>query len=392
MLVTLAGAMSTAELGISLAEMIRRGKVHGIVCTGANLEEDVFNLVAHNYYERVPDYRQLTPRDEASLLRRHMNRVTDTCIPEMEAMRRIEKIVLEEWVAADRAGKSYFPHEFMYRILRGGKLWKWFQIDPRNSWLLAACERKLPDLRAGLEDATLGNMYAAHVVSGDVKNVHTVRTGIEYMTELAELVHADGAPAPDGRRLHRVLPDRRRHRRRLSRSAWSHAPPGPSSNGCPALGVLLPGERLDDQLRSYSGAVPNEKITWGKLGRRHAQIHHRVRRDDRGPARLRLGARGVSMANRLAGATSPYLLQHAGNPVDWYPWGEEAFEAARSGDRPIFLIDRVLDVPLVPRDGPRVVRGRGRSPPPSTRTSFRSSSTGRSGPTSTGSTWRTSRG
>jgi uncharacterized protein YyaL (SSP411 family) len=43
------------------------------------------------------------------------------------------------------------------------------------------------------------------------------------------------------------------------------------------------------------------------------------------------------MPNRLASATSPYLLQHAGNPVDWYPWGPEAFEAARSKDRPIFL-------------------------------------------------------
>src|SRR5271168_5277382 len=90
MLVTLAGAMSTAELGISLAEMIRRGKVHGIVCTGANLEEDVFNLVAHDFYERVPHYRQLTPREEEKLLKRRLNRVTDTCIPEMEAMRRIE--------------------------------------------------------------------------------------------------------------------------------------------------------------------------------------------------------------------------------------------------------------------------------------------------------------
>jgi len=47
MLVTLAGAMSTAELGISLAEMIRQGKIHAISCTGANLAEDVFNLVAH---------------------------------------------------------------------------------------------------------------------------------------------------------------------------------------------------------------------------------------------------------------------------------------------------------------------------------------------------------
>src|SRR3954464_3321342 len=97
MLVTLAGAMSTAELGISLAEMIRRNKVHAIVCTGANLEEDVFNLVAHDYYERVPHYRHLSTREEQALLDRHMNRVTDTCIPEKEAMRRIEKAVLKEW-------------------------------------------------------------------------------------------------------------------------------------------------------------------------------------------------------------------------------------------------------------------------------------------------------
>ena len=95
MLMTLAGAMSTAELGISLSEMIRQGKVHGIVCTGANLEEDIFNLVAHDFYERIPHYRDLTPTDEQALLERHMNRVTDTCIPEMEAMRRIENVILK---------------------------------------------------------------------------------------------------------------------------------------------------------------------------------------------------------------------------------------------------------------------------------------------------------
>src|ERR1700751_5441074 len=115
MLVTLAGAMSTAELGLSLAEMIRQDKVHGICCTGANLEEDVFNLVAHDYYERVPHYRDLTPADEAGLLGRHMNRVTDTCIPEMEAMRRIENEVLKEWVRADQASERLFPHQFMYK-------------------------------------------------------------------------------------------------------------------------------------------------------------------------------------------------------------------------------------------------------------------------------------
>ena len=118
MLVTLGGAMSTAELGISLAEMIRKNKVHAICCTGANLEEDVFNLVAHSHYERVPHYRDLTPGDEQLLLDRHLNRVTDTCIPEEEAMRRIERIVLQEWVAADARHERCFPHEFLYRVLR----------------------------------------------------------------------------------------------------------------------------------------------------------------------------------------------------------------------------------------------------------------------------------
>ncbi|HEV2324284.1 MAG TPA: deoxyhypusine synthase family protein, partial [Terracidiphilus sp.] len=134
MFVTIAGAMSTAELGLSLAEMIRQDKIHGICCTGANLEEDVFNLVAHDFYERVPHYRDLTPAEEAGLLKRHMNRVTDTCIPEMEAMRRIENEVLKEWMRADQAGQRFFPHEFMYKILCSGALKGSYQIDPKNSW------------------------------------------------------------------------------------------------------------------------------------------------------------------------------------------------------------------------------------------------------------------
>src|SRR6185437_11213551 len=121
-------AMSTAELGLSLAEMIRQDKIHGICCTGANLEEDVFNLVAHDFYERVPHYRDLTPAEEAALLNRHMNRVTDTCIPEMEAMRRIENEVLQEWVRADQAGQRFFPHQFMYKILLSGVLKGSYQI------------------------------------------------------------------------------------------------------------------------------------------------------------------------------------------------------------------------------------------------------------------------
>jgi deoxyhypusine synthase len=261
MLVTLAGAMSTAELGRSLAEMIRQDKVHAICCTGANLEEDIFNLVAHDYYERVPHYRDLTPADEQALLDRHMNRVTDTCIPEMEAMRRIESVVLEEWVAADQKNERYFPHEFMYKILRSGKLKNSYQIDPKNSWMLAAMEKNLPMFVPGWEDATLGNMYAGHVISGDVKKVHTVRTGIEYMMELAEFYtnltkntslgffQVGGGIAGDFPIC--VVPMLHQDLQREDVPLW---------------GYFCQISDSTTSYGSYSGAVPNEKITWGKLG------------------------------------------------------------------------------------------------------------------------------
>jgi len=260
MMVTLAGAMSTAELGLSLAEMIRRDKVQIISCTGANLEEDIFNLVAHDFYERVPHYRDLTPADEEALLQRHMNRVTDTCIPEMEAMRRLETAVLEEWVAADRVGERYFPHEFFYRVLRSGKLEQHYQIDPRDSWMVAACEKNLPIIVPGWEDSTLGNMYAGHCISGDVKHVHTVRTGIEYMMVLADWYQANSA----GRGIGFfqigggiagdfpicVVPMLHQDLQREDVPVWSYF--CQISDSTTSYG-------------SYSGAVPNEKITWGKL-------------------------------------------------------------------------------------------------------------------------------
>lgn len=260
MMITLAGAMSTAELGLSLAEMIRRDKVQIITCTGANLEEDIFNLVAHDFYERVPNYRDLTPEDEQELLERHMNRVTDTCIPEMEAMRRLESAVLEEWVAADRAGERYFPHEFFYRVLRSGKLERYYQIDPKDSWLLAACEKNLPIVVPGWEDSTLGNMYAGHCISGDVRNVHTVRTGIEYMIFLADWYQANsggkgigffqigGGIAGDFPIC--VVPMLHQDLQKEDVPVWAYF--CQISDSTTSYG-------------SYSGAVPNEKITWGKL-------------------------------------------------------------------------------------------------------------------------------
>jgi len=261
MFMTVAGAMSTAEIGLSLAEMIRQDKVHGICCTGANLEEDVFNLVAHDFYERVPHYRDLTPADEAALLNRHMNRVTDTCIPEMEAMRRIENEVLKEWVRADKAGERYFPHQFMYKILLSGDLKASYQIDPKHSWLLAAAEKNLPMFVPGWEDATLGNMYAGHCISGDVKKVHTVRTGIEYMMELAEWYTNTTAKTPlgffqigggiAGDFPICVVPMLHQDLQREHVPLWAYF--CQISDSTTSYG-------------SYSGAVPNEKITWGKLG------------------------------------------------------------------------------------------------------------------------------
>ncbi len=261
MLVAMAGAMSTGELGISLAEMIREGKVHAISCTGANLEEDVFNLVAHSHYERVSGYRDLTPKDEQALLKRHMNRVTDTCIPEEEAMRRIERVIQDEWYAADRAGKRYFPHEFMYRILLSGKLKKYYEIDPKDSWLLAAAERNLPIFVPGWEDSTLGNVFAAHVIDGHVKSPNTVKGGIEYMIELAGwytktapkssigFFQIGGGIAGDFPIC--VVPMLHQDLRR---------------RGVPLWGYFCQISDSTTSYGSYSGAVPNEKITWGKLG------------------------------------------------------------------------------------------------------------------------------
>jgi len=260
MFMTLAGAMSTAELGLSLAEMIRRDKVHAICCTGANLEEDVFNLVAHDHYVRVPHYRQLTAEDEEALLARHLNRVTDTCIPEEEAIRRIEQEILEVWLDADRKGERYFPHEFLYQVLRSGKLDRHHQIDPADSWLIAASEKDLPIIVPGWEDSTLGNIYASHCITGEIANVHTVRSGIEYMIYLADWYEKTAASSSVGFFQIGggiagdfpicVVPMLQQDLRKENTPRW---------------GYFCQISDSTTSYGSYSGAVPNEKITWGKL-------------------------------------------------------------------------------------------------------------------------------
>ena len=258
MLVAMAGAMSSGELGLSLAEMIRKDQVHTICCTGANLEEDIFNLVAHTHYRRIPNYRDLTPQDEMELLKHHLNRVTDTCIPEEEAIRRMEGAVLEQWEAASRSGERYFPHEFFYQVLRSGKLEKFYEIDPKHSWLLAACEKNLPIIVPGWEDSTLGNIFAARSIQGKI-NTSIMKTGIDYMRELSGWYEENcrkstigffqigGGIAGDFPIC--VVP-------MLNQDLLKNVP-------CWSFFCQISDSTTS--FGSYSGAVPNEKITWGKL-------------------------------------------------------------------------------------------------------------------------------
>lgn len=259
MMITLAGAMSTAELGLSLAEMIRQGKVHAISCTGANLEEDIYNLIAHDFYERIPNYRNLSDEAEQVLLERHLNRVTDTCIPEAEAVRRLEGPLLAKWMEASKKKESYFPHEYLYQIIREGSLKEFYQIDPKNSWMVAAAEKNIPMIVPGWEDSTCGNIFAGRVIEGECDR-SAVKTGIDYMIELASWYRAQ---SKDGNGI-----------------GFFQIGGGIAGDFPICVVPMLQQDMLEDTPKwsyfcqisdsttsygSYSGAVPNEKITWGKL-------------------------------------------------------------------------------------------------------------------------------
>jgi deoxyhypusine synthase len=259
MMVTLAGAMSTAELGISLAEMIRQDKIAIISCTGANLEEDLMNLVAHSHYKRVPNYRDLSPQEEWDLLENGFNRVTDTCIPEEEAFRRLQKHIHLLWKEANDKGERYFPHEFMYKMILSGVLEQYYEIDPKNSWMIAAAEKNLPIICPGWEDSTMGNIFASYCIKGEM-NTTTVKGGIDYMVWLSDWYRKNsggkgvgffqigGGIAGDFPIC--VVPMMYQDLEWTDVPFWSYF--CQISDSTTSYG-------------SYSGAVPNEKITWGKL-------------------------------------------------------------------------------------------------------------------------------
>ena len=278
MLLTLAGAMSTAELGLSLAEMIRGGKVHAICATGANLEEDLFNLVAHDHYRRIPDWRALTAEQEKALEQRGLNRVTDTCIPETEAFRAVEAPLRELWRAADTGGERRLPHEYLYQLIREGTLADRYQIDPADSWLAAAADAHLPLFVPGWEDSTLGNVLVAEQLAGDLGRPGPVLAGTEYMAALAEWY----ARTSTGRALTDLPAMDPNPHATLENTPIGFFQIGGGIAGdfpicvvpmirqdlrrwCPCWAYFCQISDSTTSYGSYSGAVPNEKITWGKL-------------------------------------------------------------------------------------------------------------------------------
>ncbi|MEJ0021050.1 MAG: deoxyhypusine synthase family protein [Candidatus Doudnabacteria bacterium] len=259
MFLAMGGAMSTAELGLSLAEMIRQNKIHAVSTSANNLEEDIFNLVAHDHYKRVPNYRDLTPADEVDLLNNHLNRVTDTCIPEEEAMRRIERHVLKFWQKADKANERYMPYEYMYQLIKSGVLKEYYQIDPKDSWVLAACEKNIPIFTPGWEDSTLGNIFVANVIRKDVSNFQVVKSGMEQMAFLIDWYKENSKNSSIG----------------FFQIGGGIAGDFPIcvvpliqqdlKEDCKLWGYFCQISDSTTSYGSYSGAVPNEKITWGKL-------------------------------------------------------------------------------------------------------------------------------
>lgn len=264
MMVTLSGAMSTAGIGRVLARMIRQDKVHAITCTGANLEEDIFLLLAGKEYEWCPDWRALSADDEQKLYDRGMNRVTDTCIPE-GVMQHVEQRLYDLYDAAVKNNTRQFPYEYYWDVLRQDDLAQHYQMPAEDSWMLAAMEKDIPIFTPGWEDSTQGNMFTGWAMKRGIENhSNVVKLGTEALAKLAHWYKANcnldtdkpsvgffqigGGIAGDYPIC--VVP------MMIQDLEWEDTP---------YWGYFCQTCDAPTSYGGYSGAVPNEKITWGKL-------------------------------------------------------------------------------------------------------------------------------
>ena len=253
-----AGAMSSAQLGITLAPAIRKGLIHGMSVTGANLEESLFRLVAHDSYKDFPDYRYLTKEDDTNVLEQGMRRVTDTSIPEDEAFRAVENLIMPVWEKATKEKTRKFWHEYFYDLIQAIDKKK-HEGKASECWLLAAAEKNIPIVVPGYEDSTFGNIFASHVKLGDA-SANIAKSGIEYMGEFYDqyqklsahkgvgFFQIGGGIAGDFPIC--VVPSLKYDMELENVKPWAYF--CQISDSTTSYG-------------SYSGATPNEKITWDKL-------------------------------------------------------------------------------------------------------------------------------
>lgn len=257
MLWAVAGAMSSAQLGITLAPAIRAGLIHALSVTGANLEESLFRLVADKSYKDFPDYRYFTKDQDQKILEKRMRRVTDTSIPEDEAFRAVEKYIVPLWKTATKNHTRKFWHEYFYELVLNMDK-KLYEGNPGESWLLSAAQMNLPIVVPGYEDSTFGNIFASYVKTGEC-SVSIVKLGIEYMAKFydqyQELSKGEGigffqiGGGIAGDFPICVVPSIKYDLREKVRP-WAYF--CQISDSTTSYG-------------SYSGATPNEKITWDKL-------------------------------------------------------------------------------------------------------------------------------
>jgi len=259
MFLAMAGAMSSGKLGIVLAEAIRRGLIHGISTTGANLEESLFRLVADEDYKIFPNYRFHSLKDETKILQARMRRVTDLTIPEDEAFRKVENWLVPIWDRASATGRRLYWHEFFYELVGIEALKSEFQSDPRDCWLVEAARANLPLLVGGYADSTFGNIFSAHCLATGCDPLNA-RSDIEQFMNFYQVYdrlsegngvgffQIGGGIAGDFPIC--VVPSKIYDLKQKDTKPWAYF--------C----------QISDSVTSYggySGATPNEKITWDRL-------------------------------------------------------------------------------------------------------------------------------
>ena len=187
LVVTIAGALSSFQVGIMLAELIRKNKVHLVSATGANHEESYYRYVAHSHYAHIPNYTELTPKQEAELRDAGLRRITDTFLPEEESVRIMEPHLLKMWKEAEKKKQRFFPHEYFRKLFEQKLIKPDPKANPDDCWAYAAFQKDIPVIVPGFEDSTMGNIFASYTYTGPHKKKGSVvvdrnvmKSGLDY--------------------------------------------------------------------------------------------------------------------------------------------------------------------------------------------------------------------